>query len=142
MRGSFSKTQSVYLARSEVRESPTVTHTEEDALRAEGLSTELAEAVIDAFDRSRLHVHPFKPVRNNVVRDGKEWVPAIIRYNKVPTRILLEICNLGNPEDRKLIATKKYRENVASAISRGIIDFYAKGGEERKQNLTASAGAK
>ena len=142
VRGSFSKTQSVYLARSEVRESPTVTHTEEDALRAEGLSTELAEAVIDAFDRSRLHVHPFKPVCNNVVRDGKEWVPAIIRYNKVPTRILLEICNLGNPEDRKLIATKKYRENVASAISRGIIDFYAKGGEERKQNLTASAGAK
>lgn len=142
VRGSFSKTQSVYLARSEVRESPTVTHTEEDALRAEGLSTELAEAVIEAFDRSRLHVHPFKPVRNNVVRDGKEWVPAIIRYNKVPTRILLEICNLGNPEDRKLLMTRKYREQVAEAISKGIIDFYAKGGDVKNQSLTASAGAK
>ncbi len=142
VQGTFSKTQGVYLARSEVRESPTVTHTEEDALRAEGLSTELADSIIDAFAGAKLQVHPFKPVRTNVVRDGKEWVPAIIRYNKVPTRILLEIGNLGNVEDRSLIQTRKYREQVAATISRGIVDFFSKGELDRRPDLTANAAGK
>ena len=33
---------------------------------------------------SDLKVHPFNPVRDNVVRDGREWVPAVIRYNLDP----------------------------------------------------------
>lgn len=142
VQGTFSKTQGVYLARSEVRESPSVTHSEEDALRAEGLSTELARAIIGAFATARLHVHPFNPVRTNVVRDGREWVPAIIRYNKVPTRILLEIGNLGNVEDRNLITTRKYREQVAATISRGIVDFFSKGEEGRRPDLTANAAGR
>jgi N-acetylmuramoyl-L-alanine amidase len=80
--------------------------------------------VIDSFERSGLRVHPFEPVRDNVVRRGHEWVPAVIKYNQVPTRLLLEICNLGNPKDRELMMTRKYRQQIADAIYRGIIDFY------------------
>ncbi|HJT17032.1 MAG TPA: N-acetylmuramoyl-L-alanine amidase, partial [Thermoanaerobaculia bacterium] len=114
--GSYRKTEQVYLARAEVREHPVVRHSEEESLEAEGLSRDLAESIVDAFDSKDLKVHAFNAVRDSVVRDGREWVPAIIRYNMVPTRLLLEICNLGNPEDRALIKTKAYRQKVAAAI--------------------------
>lgn len=125
VQGTFSKTSDIYLARREVRENPTVTHSEKDALLAEGLSTEFAESVIAAFERAELPVHPFMPIRDNVVREGREWVPAVIRYNKVPTRVLLEICNLGNEEDRRLMKTRQYRQEVAEALRDALIAFYS-----------------
>ena len=123
--GSYSKSDQVYLARAEVREHPVVRHSEEESLEAEGLSRDLAAAMIDSFDEARLGSHPFNPIRDSVMRDGREWVPAIIRYNMVPTRLLLEICNLGNSEDRALIRTKKYRQQVAEAMYHGLVNFYA-----------------
>ncbi|HVT43717.1 MAG TPA: N-acetylmuramoyl-L-alanine amidase [Thermoanaerobaculia bacterium] len=141
VRGTFAKSGTIYLARSEVRESPSVTQTEEDALRAEGYSTQLASSVINAFHRGGLGVHPFNPIRNNVVRDGREWVPAVIRYNKVPSRLLLEVCNLGNERDRKLIQTRAYRQKVADAVYSGIIDHFEQQWEEPAIGLTAKAAA-
>jgi N-acetylmuramoyl-L-alanine amidase len=132
IKGSYQKTGEIYLAHAEVREQPTVTHTRREALMAEGLSRELAESVMESFDRKGLKVHPFEPVRDNVIRGGHEWVPAVIRHNQIPTRMLLEVCNLGNRRDRELIQTKKYRQQLAEAVYQGIVDFYATQGEERK----------
>lgn len=129
VRGSFTRSEDVYLARSEVKESPTVSQTRKEALHAEGLSKELAEALLESFARSNLKVHPFNPVRENVFRGGREWVPAIIRYNKVPTRLLLEICNLANEDDRKLIKTAKYRQDVAGAIYEGLAGYFGERGD-------------
>ena len=134
--GSYRKSEKVYLARAEVREHPVVRHSEEESLEAEGLSRDLAEAMIDSFDANHLNVHPFNPVRDSVVRDGREWVPAIIRYNLVPTRLLLEICNLGNGNDRAQIRTKKYRQQIAEAMYRGLVDFYA---DRESSGVVASA---
>jgi N-acetylmuramoyl-L-alanine amidase len=125
VQGSYEKREKVYLAHAEVRERPKVRQSEEDALTAEGLSRNLAESVVESFQRKGLKVHPFNPVRDNVVREGGAWVPAVIRYNVVPTRMLLEICNLGNRRDRELIKTKKYRQQIAEAIYAGIVDFFA-----------------
>ena len=136
--GSYRKGESVYLARAEVREHPVVRHTEQESLEAEGLSRDLAESIVDAFDMHHLNVHPFNPVRDNVVRDGREWVPAIIRYNLVPTRLLLEVCNLGNRNDRALIKTRKYRQHVSEAIYEGLAKFFA----DRDQERTIVAAAK
>jgi len=122
--GSYRKSESVYLARAEVREHPVVRHSEEESLAAEGLSRDLADSIVDAFETHHLHVHPFNPVRDNVVRDGREWVPAIIRYNLVPTRLLLEVCNLGNRHDRELVKTRKYRQQVANAMYEGLVNFF------------------
>ncbi len=116
--GSYEKSGGVYLARAEVREAPTVRHTEKESLTAEGLSRDLAESIVDAIESKGLQVHAFNPVRDNVVRNGREWVPAVIRYNLVPTRILLEICNLGNARDRALMKTKAYRQKLASRFTR------------------------
>lgn len=135
--GTYRKKGDIYLTRAEVREQPTVTQSRQQALAAEGLSRDFAESVIASFERSGLRVHPFAPVRDNVVRRGGEWVPAVIRYNQVPTRMLLEICNLGNPKDRKLVTTKKYRQQLAEAVYRGMLDFYS-AHEAPKRGLVAS----
>jgi N-acetylmuramoyl-L-alanine amidase len=137
--GSFTKSDDVYLARAEVRESPTVTHSEDESLEAEGLSRDLAESIMAALDRAGLQVHPFNPVRDNVVRNGREWVPAVIRYNKVPTRLLLEVCNMGNRSDLAMMKTRRYRQKLAEAIYRGIVDFYADSDEDAGKSAVAAA---
>src|ERR1700737_3026401 len=75
--GSYRKSEQVYLARAEVREHPVVRHSEEESLAAEGLSRDLAEAMMESFAAKQLQVHPFNPIRDSVVRNGREWVPAI-----------------------------------------------------------------
>ena len=136
--GSTRKKGDVYLARAEVREQPSVVQTRKSALEAEGLSRNFADSVIRSFAKKGLKVHPYGPVRDNVIRNGREWVPAVIRHNIVPTRILLEVCNLGNKKDRELIKTKKYRQEVAEAIYAGIVDFYAT--QERAPAVVAAGG--
>jgi N-acetylmuramoyl-L-alanine amidase len=142
--GTHRKKGDIYLTRAEVREQPTVTQSRADALVAEGLSRELAESVMESFTRRKLKVHPFEPVRDNVIRRGHEWVPAVIRHNQVPTRMLLEVCNLGNKKDRELLQTKKYRQQLAAAIHDGIADFYSSSREEKKvpSSVVAKGAAK
>jgi N-acetylmuramoyl-L-alanine amidase len=139
--GTHRKKGDIYLTRAEVREQPTVTQSRADALVAEGLSRELAESVMESFARKGLKVHPFEPVRDNVIRNRREWVPAIIRHNQVPTRMLLEVGNLGNTRDRELIQTKKHRQQLATAIYEGLVEFYAGRGEGAGV-LAARAAAK
>ena len=64
---------------------------------------------------------------------------AILRYNRIPARVLVEVCNLNNPDDRRLLRTRKYRERVADALVAAVVDFY--GGSEKPTGKTA-AGTK
>jgi N-acetylmuramoyl-L-alanine amidase len=140
VKGSFQKSDQVYLARAEVRERPVVKHSRDESLVAEGLSRELAESIVGSFRETGLKVHPFNPVRDNVVRGSRPWVPAIIRHNVIPTRLLLEVCNLGNQKDRELIKTRRYRQQLADAISGGIAEFFEERGDGR--SVVAAAAAK
>ena len=88
------------------------------------MSRDLAQNVIQAFRREDLEVHPYKPIREKVIRSRRSWVPAVLRYNEVPAEILLEVCNLANSEDRRLIQTRAFRQQVAEAIVRGILSYY------------------
>lgn len=140
VKGTHQKRGGVYVARAEVRERPVVIQSKEDALIAEGLSRDLAESIVGAFADANLKVHPFNPIRDNVVRGGREWVPAIIRHNVVPTRLLLEVCNLGNTRDRELIQTRKYRQQLATAIYSGIGRFFEEQRDEKSAPVIATRG--
>ncbi|HKV09985.1 MAG TPA: N-acetylmuramoyl-L-alanine amidase [Thermoanaerobaculia bacterium] len=130
MRGDkYGKNGAVYTSRREVQESQFVTFPWEARIKSEGLSRELAKQVIAAFQEGSLPVHPFKPVRDKIIRNDSAWVPAVLRYNSVPSKILLEVCNLANDEDRKLIQTRAYRQKVAEAIVRGLLAYYGQDGE-------------
>lgn len=121
---SYGKSSAVYTSRKEVQESPQVSFPQALRVKSEGLSRELAENLIDAFGDLNLAVHPFKPVREKIIREGSEWVPAVLRYNSVPSKVLLEICNLANEQDRRLLQTRTYRQKIAEAIVRGILTYY------------------
>jgi N-acetylmuramoyl-L-alanine amidase len=121
---SYGKSGSAYAARKEFRESPKVSFPWEQRVKSEGLSRSLAKQIVTAFETRGLAVHPFQPVRDKIIRDQKEWVPAVLRYNTVPAKMLLEVCNLNNPEDRRLLQTRNYRQQVAEAIVKGVLGYY------------------
>jgi N-acetylmuramoyl-L-alanine amidase len=108
----------------EWREQPVVSFNRKERVASEGASTQLAEKLIAALQGGGLPIHSFSPVRTHVIRSGREWVPAVLRYNRIPSRVLLEIANLGNREDRTLVVTRKFRQRVADAIASGIVEFF------------------
>jgi N-acetylmuramoyl-L-alanine amidase len=131
--GSFGKNGSVYASRKEVQERPQVSFRREDRVRSEGLSRELARQVVAAFQAGGLPVHPFKPVRDKIIRNNGEWVPAVLRYNSIPAKVLLEVCNLANDQDRKLVQTRTYRQQVADAVVRGLLAYYGQDSSSAQQ---------
>jgi N-acetylmuramoyl-L-alanine amidase len=129
VRESYAKEGPVYAARREVRENPRVEFPVEERVKSEGLSRELAKQVIAALNGLGLPVHTFSPVRDRVIRNGNEWVPAVLRYNSVPAKMLLEVCNLNNEQDRGLLQTRSYRQRVSEAIVQGILAYYGEDAE-------------
>lgn len=122
--GDYGKAGSVYSSRREVRERPRVSYSSRERVESEGLSRDLAGHILDAFGASGLAIHPDRPVREKVIRGRRKYVPAVIRYNAIPSKILLEVCNLANTKDRALIQTQAFRQQVAEAIVRGILGYY------------------
>ncbi len=134
LKASFGKNGELYNARREVREEPRVSFSRRDRIKAEGVSRHLAEKIVGAFRTLGLPLHAFQPIRRNVIRGGREWVPAVLRYNRIPARVLIEVCNLNNPDDRKLLVSRAYREKVAEAIVSALVEFY---GGEGERTVTA-----
>jgi len=137
--GSFGKSGAVYASRREVREEPRVSFSRRDRIEAEGLSRDFAEKIVAAFRAAELPLHPFQPIRRNVIRGGREWVPAVLRYNRIPARVLVEVGNLNNSEDRKLLSARSFRDRVARALVSALIDFY---GGRKEDTVTASRKVK
>jgi N-acetylmuramoyl-L-alanine amidase len=128
LKTSFGKSGELYRTRREVREEPRVRFSHREGIKAEGVSRQLAEKIVSAFRALGLPLHAFQPIRRNVIRSGRQWVPAILRYNRIPARVLVEVCNLNNPDDRRLLVSRSYREKVAQAIVSALSEFY--GGDE------------
>lgn len=146
LKSSYGKSGELYTARREVREEPRVSFSRRERIKAEGVSRHLAEKIVGAFRAIGLPLHAFQPIRRNVIRGGREWVPAILRYNRIPARVLVEVCNLNNPDDRKLLVSRAYRDRAAQAIVSALVEFYGGGQREtvtaqKKGPLPSAAGS-
>lgn len=93
--------------------------------RSEGLSMELARKLEKSFVSSKLALHPYDPTRDHVVRRRHAWVPAVLRNNIVPCSVLIEVCNLNNRKDAKLMRDPAYRQAVADAYIKALIAYYS-----------------
>lgn len=124
LRDRYGRATPFYRTFREVRDEPVVSFTKKERVLAEGASTALAERLVGAFRRRGLPVHQFRPVRTHVIRKGREWVPAVLRYNKVPNRVLFELSNLSNEEDRELTLTRAFRQECAEALAEGLLAFF------------------
>jgi N-acetylmuramoyl-L-alanine amidase len=134
LRDRYGKTGAAFAVFSEFREQPVVSFNKKERVSSEGASTALAGRLVGAMKDAGLPIHPFSPVRTHVIRSGREWVPAVLRYNRIPNRVLLEIANLANEDDRALLVTRKFRQKVADSIAAGLVDFF---GGEKDENGTA-----
>ena len=94
-----------------------------ERIRSEGLSLKLAKELIRACRNQKLAVHRYTPIRSYVLR-RKAFLPAVLKYNEVPIKILWEVCNLNNPEDARLMQTAAYRQKAAQTYCDAIVEFY------------------
>ncbi len=112
----------------EYRERPRVTVRRADRRRDEIVSRRLARDLLAGYRAEKLPVHPNRPIRDHVVRRTRRrrssWVPAVLRGNLVPAKVLLETVNLGNPADARLLADPAGRERIARAVAHGIRSYF------------------
>jgi N-acetylmuramoyl-L-alanine amidase len=129
-KGKYGKSGSVYDKRSEVREQRSVSFSWQERTQSEGLSRQLAKELLASFSRHNLRLHPEPAIRDRVIRCRrcKPWVPAVVRRNAVPAKMLLEVSNLNNSEDRRLLETRAFRQKAAEAIVDGILRYYGEDG--------------
>jgi N-acetylmuramoyl-L-alanine amidase len=98
--------------------------TKADLSRAEGLSRALAREMISGFRKSQVRVHQYLPIRDHVIRSGRKWIPAVLRVSKVPHSLLVEIVNLNNSEDRRLLVKSSFRQQVADSVVESLVRYY------------------
>jgi len=108
----------------EVREKPTVKFPYKSRIRSEAVSRKLAGAVLDGFRSEGLPVHDDRPVRDRIVRGRATFVPAVIRGNEIPAKVLVEMVNLGNRDDARLLGSSADRERMARALARGLFAYF------------------
>jgi len=135
----YGKSGSVYNARREVRAQPRVSFTRTERTTSKGLSRDLAEHLLDSFRRTGLGVHHNNPIRDRIWRGRRVYVPAQLRFNQIPAKVLLEVCNLSNDQDRRLMKTRAYRQRVAEAIVNGILSYYGVPGTRVERSVTAGS---
>ena len=140
-RGDFGKRGTIYDRRSEVREKPRVSFSWKQRTKSEGLSRQLAEHVLGSVRKAGLAVHPEKPIRDRIIRSrrSRPFVPAVVRHNEVPAKVLVEVCNLSNRDDRRLLETRAFRQEMAAAIVDGILAYYGEGSIQQ-QRATLETG--
>jgi N-acetylmuramoyl-L-alanine amidase len=115
----------VYNAYEEYNAKPVYTATEKELERSEGLSYQFARSMENALKKAKIPVHKYGATRDHVVRGGRSWVPAVIRNSAIPCSVLMEVCNLNNPEDARLLRDAEYRQAVADAYIAALLRYYS-----------------
>ena len=122
-RGSFRLKNKVYRG---IREyNSKLTFQTKDNKYSEKLSKSFGKIIVDQFKKKNLKTHRVSSaVRGYLYRKGKKTLPAILRYSKVPTSVLVEIANLNNRRDRIDLLKSTTRQRMANAISDSIYSHF------------------
>ena len=141
-RGRYGYSGPVYARTRESREAPYVSFTRAERERSEGLSRQFAGALIKSFRRSGVSVHPFDPVRERIVRRRRSWVPAVLRCSEVPVEVLVEVSNLNNVPDSRLLSDPAYRQRVADAYVDALHLYYGEAAPRPSLSTLATSGGR
>ncbi len=108
----------------EFKAHPTIRLGNDFKARVEASSRHMAASIIGSLERNDIEVHENEPVRDRVLRGRRAWVPAVLRYTAAGNAVLVEVCNLGNSEDRELIIQYEWREHFARSVVEGLAAAY------------------
>ena len=131
LRSNYRLSGGEYRRRKESREHGTFKTTHSERVKSLGLSKDLASNVITSVRRHKMAVHPNQPIRDRIYRGRTPWVPAVLKYSKVPAKVLVEVNNLANKDDLALMKTQVFREKFSSALVDGILAYYEVGATAR-----------
>ncbi len=100
--------------------------TASDRRRDEAVSRGFAEVLMETFGKHRVRRHlESEPIRSVIRRSRTQtYLPAVLRNNPVPTKVLVEVANMTNPTDCERIADPEWRQLVAVAYVNALRDFY------------------
>jgi N-acetylmuramoyl-L-alanine amidase len=129
--GTMGYSSSTYLRFKEVREQPRVSFSSRDRLRSEAVSRKLASAIVKALKKVDLPVQPYQPIRERVIRGRQVWLPAVLRGNAVPTKVLVEMVNLNNPDDAALLGRAADRERLAKGLAAALAGHFESASDTR-----------
>ena len=124
-RGMFGLKHNIYRKRKEYN--PILTFKPRDNKYSEKLSKSFGKVIINEFRKLKLPTHRVSSaVRGYLYRKGRKTLPAILRYSKVPTSVLVEIANLNNKHDRRSLLKSKSRQQIALAITNSVVTNYGR----------------
>ncbi len=110
----------------EMKKGSHVTFTSKDKLQGEARSRLFGEALVKALKQAKILVHPNRAIRNVIHRDGKNFIPAVIRYNQARTKVLIEVANLTNEDDAANLRDPNFRQKYAEAVVKSIRAYFKK----------------
>jgi N-acetylmuramoyl-L-alanine amidase len=117
-------TRAIYAKYDEAKSFQTFSSTPELRRRDEALSRNFAATLLKtmATYNPPLKVHDTGDPIRNVIRQsgGRAYVPAVLRYNLVPTKVLVEAANMTNPTDQQRLADPKWRQWFAEAMVKAL----------------------
>jgi N-acetylmuramoyl-L-alanine amidase len=132
----YGHTSATYKKYKEVKEKPTISFSRKSRVRSEAVSGKLARSILDGFRKEDLGVQKYKPIRDRIIRGRRIYVPAVLRGNAVPAKVLVEMVNLSNKGDAKVLSRAADRERLAVALARGLFGYF---GEKPPSSLGSSS---
>ena len=125
--GTYGHSSSGYRKYREVRAKPKNSFSKKQRIRSEAVSRKLADSIIRNFRAEGLPVHSHQPIRGRIIRGNKRYVPAVLRGNAVPNKVLIEMINMSNKEDAALLASARERERLANSLLEALFDYFGEG---------------
>ncbi len=102
--------------------------TKDERKRDEALSRRFASNLLVAM---RTHTPPLKvhdagdPIRNIIRRNKTSmFLPGVLRFNNVPTKVLVELANMKNLQDQQRLADPRWRQWFAEAFVTALYNHY------------------
>jgi N-acetylmuramoyl-L-alanine amidase len=121
-------TSGIYGRFEEVKRNSSIKTSIEERRRDEALSRIFASTLLNAMrgNTPPLKVHDAGDPVRNVIRQsgGKAYLPAVLRYNVVPTKVLVEIANMTNPQDQQRLADPQWRQWFAESFVMALRGYY------------------
>ena len=109
------------------REVKPVSTTDAERRRDEALSRLFAQTLYDEFGAMQVQRFRHGPAIRTEIRRSRTnvFVPAVLRGNKIPTKVLIEIANMTNHTDRERMADPEWRQRVAQAYVNAVKAHFA-----------------
>lgn len=116
----------IYRQFKEVKEQPYFKASSAELRRDEAVSRNFAETLLVELGKKRIKRHDAgDPIRSQIRQNGGVvYVPAVLRNNKVPTKVLIECANFTNETDCTRAAEPVWRQYFAEAYVNALKSYY------------------